>query len=76
MEPAFLYKKGLYIKALRKQKLDEQGQHLLYNILLLYFKKIDQQLLSKLFVTSLQTLTCSKPTRETLKLDNIINTIF
>ena len=59
MEPAFLYKKGLYIKALRKQKLDEQGQHLLYNILLLYFKKIDQQLLSKLFVTSLQTLTCS-----------------
>ena len=76
MEPAFLYKKGLYIKALRKQKLDEQGQHLLYNILLLYFKKIDQQLLSKLFVTSLQTLTCSKSTRETLKVDNIINTIF
>ena len=74
-------KKNEYIKALCQQKLDKREQHLLHNIF-----KIGQKSLSKLFMTSQLTFTCSKSARETLEVDvvlmalflplNIIHTIF
>ena len=37
---------------------------------------IDQQSLSKLFITPQQTFTCSKPTRETLKVYVVLMSFF
>ena len=60
------FKKNEYIKALCQQKL-----HLLHNIF-----KIGQKSLSKLFMTSQQTFTCSKLTRETLQFDVVLMSLF
>ena len=64
-------KKNEYIKTLCQQKLDGCEQHLLHNIL-----KIGQKSLSKLFMTSQQTFTCSKLTRETLQFDVVLMSLF
>ena len=70
MSPAFLFKNGLYIKALCQQKLDGRGQNLIHNIF-----KIDQQSLNKRFITSQQIFTCSKSTKEKLKVNIVSKSI-
>ena len=64
-------KKNEYIKALCQYKLDEREQHLLHNTF-----KIGQKSLSKLFMTSQLTFTCSKSARETLEVDVVLMALF
>ena len=52
-------------------ELDGRKQYLLRNIF-----KIDQKSLSKLFITSQQTFTCSKSTREILEVDVVLMFLF
>ena len=52
-------------------ELDGRKQYLLRNIF-----KIDQKSLSKLFITSQQTFTCSKSTREILEVDVVLMSLF
>ena len=52
-------------------ELDGRKPYLLHNIL-----KIDQKSLSKVFITSKQTFTCSKSTREILEVDVVLMSLF
>ena len=52
-------------------ELDGRKPYLLHNIL-----KMDQRSLSKVFITSKQTFTCSKSTREILEVDVVLMSLF
>ena len=57
-----------YLKVSRSRHCANRIVHIIF--------KIDQKSLSKLFMTSQQTFTCSKSTRETLEVDVVLMSLF